>query len=73
MAERRRTVTFTFIFSSLLLFSLFYRSPQLFSLHHGKVVDLDGFQNDPAIAKNIDMVTDIENSQQQLILQVKIQ
>ena len=72
MAERRRTVTFIFI-SSLLLFSLFYRSPQLLSLHHGKDVDLDGFQNDPAIAKNIDMVTDIENSQQQLILQVKIQ
>ena len=72
MAERRRTVTFIFI-SSLLLFSLFYRSPQLLSLHCGKDVDLDGFQNDPAIAKNIDMVTDIENSQQQLILQVKIQ
>lgn len=68
MVERRQTVTFIFI-SSLLLFSLVYRSPQLLSLHCGKDVDLDGFQNDPAIAKNIDMVTDIQNSNRQLILQ----
>ena len=72
MVERRQTVTFIFI-SSLLLFSLVYRSPQLLSLHCGKDVDLDGFQNDPAIAKNIDMVTDIQNSNRQLILKVKIQ
>ena len=72
MVERRQTVTFIFI-SSLLLFSLFYKSPQLLSPHSGKDVDLDGFQNDPAIAKNIDMVTDIQNSNRQLILKVKIQ